>query len=231
MRVSIVFIGALVGDGLLLGRWGPRVVGVAATRLTQFGGASPSSNIHSARVHRVSFAIPARSKGAREPAGMPTMLQAVSAVIVLFGFWLLLSGHYTVFLTTAGAASAVAVVLFARRMDVIDREGHPIHLGWGAVSSYWPWLAKEIAKSAWDVTRRILDPRLPISPTLARFRPTQATEMGRVIHANSITLTPGTITIEARPGEFLVHALTREGAAGLAGSEMDRRVTAFEGTP
>jgi multicomponent Na+:H+ antiporter subunit E len=168
--------------------------------------------------------------GAREPAGIPTMFHTVSAVIVLFGFWLLLSGHYTAFLMTAGAVSSVAVVLFARRMDVIDSEGHPIHLGWGAASSYWPWLAREIAKSAWDVTRRILDPRLPISPTLARFHPTQATDMGRVIHANSITLTPGTITVEAHAGEFLVHSLTREGAAGLAGSEMDRRVTALEGS-
>jgi len=63
-----------------------------------------------------------------------------------------------------------------------------------------------------------------------RFAPTQATELGLVIHANSITLTPGTITVEIAAGEFLVHALTREGAAGLAGSEMDRRVTAFEGS-
>jgi multicomponent Na+:H+ antiporter subunit E len=50
-----------------------------------------------------------------------------------------------------------------------------------------------------------------------------------VIHANSITLTPGTITIEADDEGFLVHALTRAGADGLAGSEMDRRVTRMEG--
>ena len=157
------------------------------------------------------------------------MLQAISAVLVLYVFWLLLSGHYTAFLLAAGAGSAIAVVLFSRRMNVIDREGHPIHLGWPALTSYWPWLVKEIAKSAWDVTRRIVDPRLPISPTLVRFAPTQATDMGLVIHANSITLTPGTITVEIAAGEFLVHARTREGAAGLAGSEMDRRVTALEG--
>jgi multicomponent Na+:H+ antiporter subunit E len=113
-------------------------------------------------------------------------------------------------------------------MDVIDREGHPIHLGWRALFSYWPWLIMEIAKSSWDVSRRILDPRLPISPTLARFRPSQKSELGLVIHANSITLTPGTVAVEVEAGEFLVHALTREGAAGLAGSEMDRRVAALE---
>jgi multicomponent Na+:H+ antiporter subunit E len=71
-------------------------------------------------------------------------------------------------------------------------------------------------------------PKLPIPPTLARFAPLQATELGLVIHANSITLTPGTISVEVEPGHFLVHALTREAAAGLAGSEMDRRCAALE---
>jgi multicomponent Na+:H+ antiporter subunit E len=158
------------------------------------------------------------------------VFQSISAAIVLFVFWLLLSGHYTVFFITAGAGSAVAVVLFSRRMDVIDREGHPIHLGWRALNSYWPWLGREIVKSAWDVARRILDPRLPISPTLVRFVPSQRTDVGRVIHANSITLTPGTISVEARAREFVVHALTREAGAGLVGSEMDRRVTELEGS-
>lgn len=156
------------------------------------------------------------------------MLHAASVFLVLYAFWLLLSGLFTPFLLAAGAGCALAVLAFARRMDVIDREGHPIHLGWRALFSYWPWLIKEIAKSSWDVSRRILDPRLPISPTLARFRPSQKSELGLVIHANSITLTPGTVAVEVEAGEFLVHALTREGAAGLAGSEMDRRVTALE---
>ena len=156
------------------------------------------------------------------------MLHAAGVFLALSAFWLLLSGMFTPFLLAAGAGCALAVLAFARRMDVIDREGHPIHLGWRALFSYWPWLIKEIAKSSWDVSRRILDPRLPISPTLARFRPSQKSELGLVIHANSITLTPGTVAVEVEAGEFLVHALTREGAAGLAGSEMDRRVAALE---
>lgn len=156
------------------------------------------------------------------------MLHAASVFLVLYAFWLLLSGLFTPFLLAAGAGCALAVLAFARRMDVIDHEGHPIHLGWRALISYWPWLIKEIAKSSWDVSRRILDPRLPISPTLARFRPSQKSELGLVIHANSITLTPGTVAVEVEADEFLVHALTREAAAGLAGSEMDRRVAALE---
>lgn len=156
------------------------------------------------------------------------MFHSLSAFLALCAFWLLLSGTFTAFLLTAGAGSALAVLVFARRMDVIDREGHPIHLGWRALASYWPWLLWEIVKSSWDVSRRILDPRLPISPSLARFRPSQKSELGLVIHANSITLTPGTVAVEVGPDEFLVHALTREAAAGLAGSEMDRRVAALE---
>lgn len=156
------------------------------------------------------------------------MLHAASVFLALSAFWLLLSGMFSPFLLAAGAGSALAVLAFARRMDVVDHEGHPIHLGWRTLFSYWPWLAVEIVKSSWDVSRRILHPRLPISPTLVRFRPSQTSPLGLVIHANSITLTPGTISVEVAPDEFLVHALTVEGAAGLAGSEMDRRVAAME---
>lgn len=156
------------------------------------------------------------------------MLRSVSFLLVLYIFWLLLSGIFTPFLLLAGLGSALAVFLLARRMDLIDHEGFPIHLGWVACISYWPWLTKEIVKSAWDVSKRILDPRLPISPTLVEFVPSQKTDLGLVIHANSITLTPGTIAIEVEPGRFLVHALSAEGAAGLADSEMDRRCAALE---
>lgn len=156
-------------------------------------------------------------------------MRTAALAAALFAFWLLLSGIYTPFLVLAGLAAAVAVAALAWRMEVADREGHPVHLGLGALA-YWPWLAKEILLSGWRVARIILHPRLPISPALARFRPSQTSAVGLVTHANSITLTPGTVTIEADHGEFLVHALTREGAADLAGSEMDRRVRRFEGS-
>ena len=158
------------------------------------------------------------------------MFHSVSLFVSLYLFWLLLSGYFTPFLLTAGLGCAVAVVWFARRMDVVDHEGHPIHLGPRALL-YWPWLLLEIVKSAWVVSRIILHPRLPISPTLVRFRPTQRTDVGLTIHAQSITLTPGTITVEARSEEFLVHGLTRDGALAVVDSEMDRRVTACEGAP
>jgi multicomponent Na+:H+ antiporter subunit E len=156
------------------------------------------------------------------------LLERLSIAVSLFVFWLLLSGYFTGFLIAAGVGSAAAVAWLAARMEIADREGHPLRFT-PAVLVYWPWLAKEIALSAWTVTKIILAPRLPISPTLVRFRPSQSSVVGLVTHANSITLTPGTITIDAERGEFLVHALTREGAASLAGSEMDRRVAALEG--
>lgn len=157
------------------------------------------------------------------------MSYALSSALVLYVFWLLLSGYFTAFLMTVGAASAVAVVLLARRMDIADHEGHPVHLGL-RVFTYWPWLIVEIIKSAWDVSKIILNPRLPVSPVLIRVKTSQKTEVGVVVYANSITLTPGTISVDVGHGEILVHALTREGAAGLQSGEMDRRVTAFEGS-
>ena len=159
---------------------------------------------------------------------MPGVLRSLSLFLSLCLFWLLLSGYFTPFLLAAGIGSALAVVWFSRRMGLVDEEGHPIHLGCRLLH-YVVWLLREIASSGWTGSRIILDPRLPISPTLVRFRPTQKTDVGLVLHANSITLTPGTITIEAGPREFLVHGLTRSGAEGVVDSEMDRRVTACEG--
>jgi multicomponent Na+:H+ antiporter subunit E len=156
-------------------------------------------------------------------------LRLASSVLFLFGFWLVLSGFYTPFFVVMGLLTAIGVVWLARRMAVLDAEGHPVHLGARALFSYWPWLVLEIVKSGWDVTRVILDPRLPISPTLVRFAPTQKGDVGLATHANSITLTPGTLSIEVGHREFLVHAVTESGAEGIRSGEMDRRVTRFEG--
>ena len=155
------------------------------------------------------------------------MLHLASLSVVLYAFWLLLSGFFTPFLLAAGAGSAIAVVLLSRRMRIVDREGHPVQMI-AAVVLYWPWLFKEIAKSAWNVSRIILDPRLPISPVLVRFKPTQRSQVGLATHANSITLTPATITVEATQDEFMVHGLTRESGAGVIDSEMDRRISEVE---
>lgn len=158
------------------------------------------------------------------------MLQSASVVLTLFLFWVLLSGYFTAFLLGAGAACAVAVLLFSRRMHIFQVARLHIRPA-RTILVYWPWLMVEIAKSAWTVSSIIVNPRLPISPTLIGFRPTQRTAAGLVVHANSITLTPGTIAVRAEPDEFVVHALTREGALAVVDSEMDRRCSRCEAAP
>ena len=97
-----------------------------------------------------------------------------------------------------------------------------MQLGRGLLT-YWFWLFREIAGSAWSVSKIILDPRLPVSPTMVKFAPGQRTVVGLVTHANSITLTPGTISVEVEPGEFVVHGLTRDSAlAWFAAEEVAR---------
>ena len=155
-------------------------------------------------------------------------LRYISLAAVLMVFWLALSGHYTELLIGLGVASVLGAVYICHRMAIIDEEGHPIHLALRAII-YWPWLFVEILKSAWGVSRLIVDPKLPISPTMTRVKASQRTQPGVNIYANSITLTPGTITVEVNGNDLLVHAITREGAEGLKDGDMDRRVTGLEG--
>lgn len=156
------------------------------------------------------------------------MSRPLTIAISLLAFWLLLSGMFEPFLIGAGVGSAIAVTLLVRRMRRIDATPVAAHINLLRLLAYALWLIREIIVAAWDVSKRILHPRLPISPTLVEFVPTQTTEVGLVIHANSITLTPGTISVEVEPDHFLVHALSREGGAALAGSEMDSRCTSLE---
>lgn len=160
---------------------------------------------------------------------MVNSVRLVSLTLILFAFWLLLSGHYTGLLITLGVISAVATAALAARMAILDREGHPIGLLPRALLSYWPWLIKEIAISAWQVSKIIVDPKLPISPTLLKVSGSQKTDTGIATYGNSITLTPGTVTVGVRGSDIAVHALTREGADAVAEGTMDRRVSRFEG--
>ncbi len=161
--------------------------------------------------------------------GTGNLARTVSLGVVLFGFWLLLSGHFhDPLLLGLGAASCVLVLIIAHRMDVIDHESHPHHLGWRVIV-YFPWLVWEITKANIAVAKIILDPKLPISPVLFWLRGSQKTEVGRVVYANSITLTPGTVTVDMVGDRLEIHALTREAAEDLMSGAMDRRVTRVEG--
>jgi multicomponent Na+:H+ antiporter subunit E len=155
-------------------------------------------------------------------------MRLLSLAAFLFAFWLALSGHYTPMLVTAGVIATGLCVLAAVRMGALDREGHPVELLPRAIT-YYPWLLVEIVKSAWAVTKVILHPTLPISPCMTVVKASQTTPAGLATYANSITLTPGTVTAGVHGKELTVHALVREGADDLEAGGMDRRVTAFEG--
>jgi multicomponent Na+:H+ antiporter subunit E len=155
------------------------------------------------------------------------MKHAFNLTLFLLAIWLLLSGHYTPLMLLFGVLSTLFVVFLATRADLIDRETQPVLIKL-SVLFYWVWLGREIIKSNIDVTRRILSPGLPISPTVFTVRATQKTELGRVTYANSITLVPGTVTMDVDEDVFTVHALTREAAADLKRGEMNRRVCDVE---
>lgn len=167
-------------------------------------------------------------ESARIEAGHGAVVHATGLAAALAVTWLLLSGHYTVLLLCLGALSITLVVLIAWRMDVVDHEGVPVQVG-PAAASYWPWLGLEILKSNIDVARRVLSRGPDISPTMVDVPTSQRTELGHVIFANSITLTPGTVSLELDDDRILVHAVSRDGAEALLEGEMDRRVTRMEG--
>ena len=143
--------------------------------------------------------------------------------------WLLMSGHYdSGLLLSLGAASIVGVALLVTRMQLPDREGAAFHIV-PRLLFYLPWLVVEVFKSNLAVARVILSPRLPIRPQVVDFHGHQKTDLGRFIYANSITLTPGTITVRLDADGFRIHALTREALDGTEEGEMDRRVCRLEG--
>jgi multicomponent Na+:H+ antiporter subunit E len=157
------------------------------------------------------------------------MKHALALWGILFAVWLLWSGQYDPVLLTIGLLSCLATVGLLRRMRVLDEEALPLFL-LPRLLIYLPWLAIEVMKSNIDLTWRILHPRLPIQPALILLRTGQRTDVGSVLLANSITLTPGTVSVEVSRGEILVHAISKSAADGLQSGEMDHRVCAVEGS-
>lgn len=156
------------------------------------------------------------------------LIHALSIGGLLFGVWLLLSGIFIPFIVSLGILSCAAVIWVTIRMDIVDHEGHPLHLTWRALV-YWGWLIVEIIKANIDVVKLVLSPTSKISPTMVRVRASQQTDLGQVVYANSITLTPGTISVDVANNEILVHALSENGARDLLGGRMDRRVSKMAG--
>jgi multicomponent Na+:H+ antiporter subunit E len=152
-----------------------------------------------------------------------TILLSLSLAV----FWLINSGHNTALMLSLGAISIAFVVHVAHRMDVVDHEAQPVHLT-PKLPGYYVWLIKEIVLSNLQVVKHIWLGNKSISPTFVTITASQKSEIGRIIYANSITLTPGTVSVDLDGDQILVHALLRESIADLEAGEMDRRVTKLE---
>jgi len=132
----------------------------------------------------------------------------------IFLFWFVLSGHTELLLILLGIASSILTVFLSHRMNIIDQESYPFHLG-RRLFRYYIFLAKEILIANIDVVKRILKPGSTISPQVFEIPAEQKSDLGKVIYANSITLTPGTVTLELTGNKVKVHSLSKEGAMDL----------------
>jgi multicomponent Na+:H+ antiporter subunit E len=170
-----------------------------------------------------------------------SLKQTLPLTIMLFGLWVVLSGKFDALHLVLGAGSAVGISLGTRRLlllpPAIGPEAvHPFAaLPWLRLLAYIPWLLWQIVLSSLQVAYVVLHPSMPIQPGFIRFRTTLPHPLARLTLATSITLTPGTITIDVQDEEFIVHALTKTGAQSLdppAGNgDMQRRVAAIYTTP
>ena len=154
-------------------------------------------------------------------------MRTVIATILIFIFWFMLSGHTETLLLLLGIASTLLTIFLSRRMNVIDHESHPFHLSLRLLR-YYVFLGKEILIANIDVVKRIINPGSSISPQVIELPATQNSDLSKVIYTNSITLTPGTVTLELVGNKVKVHALSKEGAMDLQTGRMASKVPDIE---
>ncbi len=157
---------------------------------------------------------------ARRPLPLRPMLVLL---LSLTAAWLLWSGLYKPLLLGLGAASCLLCFWLVRRMGYFDDQLFALRISLRLLR-YWLWLGGQILRSSLDVTRIVLDPKLPISPTIVDLEVDSPHPFDQVVLGNSITLTPGTLTIDVYAGVLKVHALTEDGAREILAGEMKRRV-------
>jgi multicomponent Na+:H+ antiporter subunit E len=157
------------------------------------------------------------------------MKHSFTLFLALAASWFLWSGHLEPFVLALGVLSCLVCIWICRRMRIVDAEGAPVELGFRPFTMYAPWLIKEIVKSNIAVTKIVLSPAMELQRNLIEVGANQKTALGRVILANSITLTPGTVSVSMKTDRILVHALSFEGSEEDLSGEMDRRVCRLEG--
>ena len=159
---------------------------------------------------------------------------------VLFALWMAFSGEFIVEFMIVGALSAVAAIVASELLFRGSHEGKfasaPPSVAWYGKTSlrflmYLPWLSYHIVISSFHVAYLVVHPRMPIDPTLIEFDTTLISERAQVTLAQSITLTPGTITIDAADGKFLIHCLSRTTRRGIEDGLLQKRVAQVFGEP
>jgi multicomponent Na+:H+ antiporter subunit E len=148
------------------------------------------------------------------------LVNSALVFIACFGLWLVLSGHPTPLHVAQGLLAAALVTYLNRDLEAVSRSVRCCP----RFVAYLPWLFKEIVLANVQVARIVLDPRLPIDPGLVRVPTRLRSALAVTTFANSITLTPGTVTVDVEGDELVVHALVRQPPEGFAA--MERRVAA-----
>ena len=164
------------------------------------------------------------------------MKYTISLFLAMAGSWLIWSGHFQIwddhfhhyFILVLGLLSCLFCIWLAARMKIVDDESAPVQLGLRPFTTYFPWLMKEIVISNIKVAKIILSPRLKLQRRMITVIAQPKTELGRVILANSITATPGTISVQMEDDKIQIHALSFEGAEEELSGDMDRRVCKLE---
>ena len=155
------------------------------------------------------------------------LIRIIMASIVLFALWLLLSGHFGVFLLSLGALSCVFVAWVSEKLDLFSKDFSTLKFNL-KLPGFLPWFIFEVIKSNIDVSLRILHPKLPIEPNIITLDASQHSDLATAIYANCITLTPGTYSLDLDENSIEVHSLTKIVAQDLQTGEMSRRISALE---
>lgn len=150
---------------------------------------------------------------------------------LLFGFWVLLNGQWTAEIAIVGLIVCAALYAFmCAFMGYSPKQEWRIAKRLPRIAGYFVYLVGEVFKSAFAVIRLIWSPTQVIEPEVTSFRTKLKSDAGKVVLANSITMTPGTLTIDVQGDEFLIHCLDTSFDVGQEGFEMEKRVMRLENT-
>jgi len=151
-------------------------------------------------------------------------------IFVLFALWILFNGQWTSEIAVIGVVVCSLLYAFmCAFLDFSPKKEWEVVRRLPVACRYVVFLVGEIFKSGWAVIRFIWSPSQVIQPQVTSFHTVLKTDVCKVLLGNSITMTPGTITVDVRGDEMLVHALDETLAQDLAGSEMETRIAALEG--